>query len=139
MEILPQGPSTKGPATWFTGDVYFDAYYRGEEPSRARLNLVRFAPGARTAWHSHAMGQTLHVTEGIGYVQARGDEVVEIHPGDTIYTPPGQEHWHGATGTNFMCHLALWEGVAPAVTNRRPPGASTSPTRNTRAHPERAR
>ncbi|SFN98912.1 (R)-mandelonitrile lyase [Mycetocola miduiensis] len=113
METLPRGPSTKGPTEWFTGDVYFDVYYRGEEPSRARLNLVRFAPGARTAWHSHAVGQTLHVTEGAGYVQARGGEVVGIRPGDTIHTPPGQEHWHGATASNFMSHLALWEGVAP--------------------------
>jgi quercetin dioxygenase-like cupin family protein len=115
VEILPKGTSTKGPAEWFIGDVYFDVIYRGAEPSRARLNIVRFAPGARTAWHRHAAGQTLHVTDGIGYVQARGGEVIQIRPGDTIYTPPGQEHWHGATAENFMCHLALWEGLAPGA------------------------
>ena len=113
MNVLPKPTTVKGPAEWFTGDVYFDAYYRGDEPSRARLNLVRFTPGAHTAWHRHAVGQTLHVTEGIGYVQARDGELVEIHPGDTIYTPPGEWHWHGATPDNFMSHLALWEGLAP--------------------------
>lgn len=113
MEILPKAPTVKGPAEWFTGDVYFTAFYRGEEPSRARLNMVRFTPRARTAWHSHAVGQTLHVTDGVGYVQSRGSGIIEIRPGDTIYTPPGQEHWHGAAEDHFMSHLALWEGVAP--------------------------
>jgi quercetin dioxygenase-like cupin family protein len=113
MNVFPRPTTAKGPSEWFSGDVYFDVYYRGEEPSRARLNLVRFTPGARTAWHRHAVGQTLHVTDGVGYVQARGGEVVEIREGDTIYTPPGEWHWHGATADTFMCHLALWEGVAP--------------------------
>ena len=111
MEVLPQQPTTKGPAEMFTGDVYFDVYAKGEEPSRIRVNLVHFAPGAHTAWHAHARGQTLHVTEGVGLVQARGGDVIEIHPGDTIYTPPGQWHWHGATPDHFMAHLAMWEGV----------------------------
>lgn len=113
MNILQRPITTKGPAEWFTGDVYFDAFYRGEEPSRVRLNLVRFTPGARTAWHRHAVGQVLHVTDGVGFVQARGGELVTIREGDTIYTPPGEWHWHGAGATTFMCHLALWEGVAP--------------------------
>jgi quercetin dioxygenase-like cupin family protein len=86
--MQPKAPTVKGPAEWFTGDVYFNAYYAGTEPSRTRLNLVRFTPGARTAWHKHAVGQTLHVTEGIGYVQTRGEKVIELHPGDTVYTPP---------------------------------------------------
>ena len=71
---------------------------------------MHFAPCARTAWHSHALGQTLYVTEGIGYVQSRGGEVITIRPGDVIYTPPGEEHWHGAAADHFMTHIALWEG-----------------------------
>jgi quercetin dioxygenase-like cupin family protein len=75
-----------------------------------RQNLmVRFAPGARNAWHSHAAGQTLHVTEGRGLLQSRGDQVIEIRPGDTIWTPPGEWHWHGATPDHFMTHIAIWE------------------------------
>jgi quercetin dioxygenase-like cupin family protein len=70
---------------------------------------VRFTPGAHTAWHRHAVGQVLHVTEGVGYVQSRGEELIELRPGDTVYTPPGEWHWHGATADGFMCHLALWE------------------------------
>ncbi|WP_326568822.1 cupin domain-containing protein [Amycolatopsis rhabdoformis] len=111
MELQPKQPSTKGPADMFTGDVWFDVVANGQEPSRLRVNLVRFAPGARTAWHSHAVGQTLHVTEGRGLVQARGGEVVELRPGDTVHTPPGEWHWHGAAPANFMSHLAMWEGV----------------------------
>ena len=75
MEIQPQPPTAKGPAEWFTGDVYLDGIVRGEEPSRVRVNAVHFTPAARTAWHSHAMGQTLYVTEGRGLVQARGGDV----------------------------------------------------------------
>ena len=82
---------------------------RGETPSRVRVNNVRFAPGARTAWHSHAVGQTLYVTEGSGLVQARGGDVVELRPGDAVWTPPGEEHWHGAAPEHFMTHIAIWE------------------------------
>ena len=90
MEIQARKPSVKGPAQMFTGDVWFDVLAAPQpEPSRMRVNAVHFAPCARTAWHSHAVGQTLHVTEGVGLVQARGGEVTEIRPGDTIYTPPG--------------------------------------------------
>lgn len=113
MEMRPTAPTWTAPAEWFTGDVYVTPIYAGEEPSRARLSLVRFAPGARTAWHRHAVGQTLHVTDGVGYVQSRGGEVVTMRAGDTVYTPPGEWHWHGATGTTMMCHLALWEGNGP--------------------------
>jgi len=109
MEILPRRPSAKGPAEWFTGDVYFDVITRGEEPSRIRVNVVRFTPCARTGWHRHAVGQTLHVTEGVGRIQARGGDVLEIRPGDTIYTPPGEWHWHGAAPDHFMTHIAMWE------------------------------
>ncbi|MDX6227117.1 MAG: hypothetical protein QOI76_507 [Frankiales bacterium] len=111
MEILTQQPSAKGPAQMFTGDVYFDVIAKGSEPSRLRVNMVRFAPGARTAWHRHAMGQTLHVTEGIGLVQSRAGQLVVMRPGDTVWTPPGEWHWHGAAADRFMCHLAMWEGT----------------------------
>lgn len=96
----------------FTGDVYFDVVAKGEEPSRMRVNTVRFAPCARTAWHAHAVGQTLHVTEGIGIVVASG-QVIVMRPGDTVYTPPGEWHWHGAAPEHFMTHLAMWEAPAP--------------------------
>ena len=72
--------------------------------------MVRFAPCARTDWHSHAVGQTLHIVSGTALVQARGGEIVEVHPGETVYTPAGEEHWHGAAPDRFMSHLALWEG-----------------------------
>lgn len=111
MEILPTTPTTRGPAELFTGDVRFDVIANGTLPSRLRVNIVRFDPGARTAWHRHANGQTLHVTEGRGLVQARGGDVVEMRPGDTVYTPPGEWHWHGATPENFMAHLAMWESL----------------------------
>ncbi|GLI27033.1 cupin [Agromyces rhizosphaerae] len=111
--MQPKGATIKGPEQWFTGDVYFNPYYMGKPPSRTRVNLVRFTPGARTAWHRHAVGQTLHVTEGIGWVQSRGEEPIELHPGDTVYTPPGEWHWHGAASDGFMCHLAVWEAPEP--------------------------
>lgn len=85
MEILKEQPTVKAPAETFTGDAWYDVIVKGEEPSRMRVNVVRFAPGARNAWHSHAVGQTLHVTEGHGLVQARGGEVIQIRPGDTIH------------------------------------------------------
>ena len=109
MQFQPTQPTTKGPAELFTGDVHFDVIARGEAPSRLRVNLVRFAPGARTAWHRHSLGQTLHVTDGIGLVQARGGELRVMRPGDTVFTPPGEWHWHGASADSFMCHLAMWE------------------------------
>jgi quercetin dioxygenase-like cupin family protein len=111
MEILPEQPSVKGSAEMFTGDVWYDVIAKGEEPSRIRVNLVRFAPGARTAWHAHALGQTLHVTDGAGLTQARGGEVVQIRPGQTVHTPPGEWHWHGAAPDHVMSHLAMWEGA----------------------------
>ena len=112
MELEKKQPSTKGPAQMFTGDVWFDVIAAGAPPSRLRVNVVRFSPGAHTAWHRHANGQTLHVTEGIGLVRSRGGEIIEIRPGDTVYTPPGEWHWHGAAPQNFMTHLAMWESLA---------------------------
>ena len=113
MEIRPQQPTTQGPADWFTGQVWIDAIVRGEEPSRVRASAVRFTPSARTAWHSHAVGQPLCVTEGRGLVQSRGGDVVPIGPGDIVHTPGGEWHWHGAAPGHFMTHLSVTEGVAP--------------------------
>ena len=97
----------------FTGDVWMDVIAKGEEPSRIRVNAVRFSPGARTAWHRHTVGQTLYVTEGSGRVQSHGGAVTEIEPGTVIWTPPGEWHWHGAAPDHFMTHLAMWEAPAP--------------------------
>lgn len=108
MNRLKPTPTTKGPAEMFTGEVHFDVIARGEAPSRMRVNMVRFCPGARTAWHSHSLGQTLHVADGLGVVATR-DRVIVMRPGDTVHTPPGEEHWHGALPDHFMSHLAMWE------------------------------
>ena len=109
MDIIPKTTSTKGPAGLFTGDVYFDVTAKGEAPSQLRVNIVRFSPCSRTAWHKHAGGQTLHVTDGVCLVQARGGQVQVVQQGQTIYTPPGEWHWHGAAPDHFMSHLAMWE------------------------------
>jgi quercetin dioxygenase-like cupin family protein len=114
MEIVLKQPSAKGPAAWFTGDVWIDAIARGEEPSRVRVSAVRFAPGARTAWHSHALGQTLCVTDGVGLVQTSGGELTQITPGDVVYAPADELHWHGAAPDRFMSHLSITEGVGDA-------------------------
>jgi quercetin dioxygenase-like cupin family protein len=102
----------KAPVDTFTGDAWFDVIVRGEEPSRVRASLVRFAPGARNAWHVHAVGQTLHVTDGVGRMQARGGEVIEVPAGTTVHTPPGEWHWHGAAPDRFMTHLTIYEAPA---------------------------
>ena len=117
MEIRPKQPSNKGPAEWFTGDVWVDPIASGQEPSRIRVSAVRFTPGAHTAWHSHALGQHLYVTDGAGLVQSRGGDIVEIRPGDVVYTPPDEWHWHGAAPDHFMIHLSMTEGMAD---NNRP-------------------
>jgi|SRR6185369_1292752 quercetin dioxygenase-like cupin family protein len=109
MERVPTPPTSKAPPENFTGDAWIDQIIRGVPPSRMRVAKVRFAPGARNAWHSHAVGQTVHVTEGHGRIQARGGEILEMGPGDTVYTPPGEWHWHGATPEHFMTHLAMFE------------------------------
>ena len=113
MQIQPKRPTAKGPAEMFTGDVFLDVIARGEEPSRVRVMAVRFTPSARTAWHSHAVGQTLYVTEGRGLIQARDGEISEIRAGDIITTPSGEVHWHGAAPDHYMTHLSIAEGVAP--------------------------
>jgi quercetin dioxygenase-like cupin family protein len=112
MKILPARPTVKAPAETFTGDAYIDLIVRGEAPSRVRAALVHFAPGARNAWHVHAAGQTIHVIEGVGRIQARGDAILEIRAGDTVVTPAGEWHWHGAAPDRFMTHLAIFEALA---------------------------
>jgi quercetin dioxygenase-like cupin family protein len=106
MELKPVGPTVKTPASAFTGDVYMTPIYSGTGPSRMTVALVRFTPGARTNWHSHAVGQTLHVTEGVGLVGTRDGSVLRIHAGETVICPPGEDHWHGAAADTFMSHLA---------------------------------
>ena len=110
MEIFTPPPTTKGPADTFTGDVWVDLIHAGPRADQARLNVVRFAPGARSHWHSHRLGQTLHIIEGIALLGSRDGTVIEAHPGDTIHTAPDEEHWHGAAADRFMAHLVLMEG-----------------------------
>ncbi|OZD13062.1 cupin domain-containing protein [Rhodococcus sp. 06-156-3C] len=107
MKLTARQPTAKAPESNFTGNVYVDNVAHGDSPTELRVSTVRFSPCARTNWHCHAHGQTLYVTEGIGRVQARGGELLEIRPGDTIYTPPGEWHWHGAAPDHFMSHLAI--------------------------------
>jgi quercetin dioxygenase-like cupin family protein len=109
VNIETQQPTTRGPSQTFTRDVWFDVVVPERDYPRMRVNVVRFAPGARTAWHCHPGGQTLYVTEGRGLVQSRGGQTIEIRPGDVIYTPPGEWHWHGAAPNHCMTHIAMWE------------------------------
>ena len=102
-------PSTKGPADWFTGTVRIDPLFPAVAPARAAGNAVTFEPGARTAWHTHPLGQTLIVTAGFGRAQRLGGPVEEIRPGDVVWVPPGEKHWHGASATTAMTHIALQE------------------------------
>ena len=112
MEISPKPPTTKGPAETFTGEVWVDPITLGLPTSRLNVAAVHFSPGARSAWHSHDGGQTLYVTEGRGLVQVRGQQRVELQPGDVIFAPDGEEHWHGAAPDHFMAHLSITEGAA---------------------------
>ena len=109
MQLKPVNPTVQMPASAFAGDVYMTPIYNGTGPSRMTVALVRFTPGARTNWHSHAVGQTLHVTEGVGLVGTRDVSVVRIHAGETVICPPDEEHWHGAASDTFMSHLAMLE------------------------------
>jgi quercetin dioxygenase-like cupin family protein len=112
MEIKRGGtqPSIKGPTDWFTGTVRIDPLFlQANEPSRATGASVTFEPGARTAWHSHPLGQTLIVTFGFGFVQRSGGPIEEIRPGDVVCILPGEKHWHGATPTTAMTHIAIQE------------------------------
>jgi quercetin dioxygenase-like cupin family protein len=109
MELKNVSPAAKAPGAQFTGDVYVTPIYQGQEPSRMIVALVRFTPGAHTNWHSHAVGQTLHVTEGEGLVGGRDGTAIRMRAGDTVWTPPGEDHWHGGTDSTVMCHIAMLE------------------------------
>jgi quercetin dioxygenase-like cupin family protein len=112
MHIADKQPTIKNPPEQFTGDVYLDTIAAPQDADqRMVVSKVRFLPGARTAWHSHARGQTLHITEGAGLIGTRDGTVIEVNPGQTIYTQPGEEHWHGATPEDYMEHLAMLESA----------------------------
>ncbi len=112
MGVQPKPPTIKGPADWFTGDVWIDPIVQPAAGSQLNIGAVHFTPGARTAWHSHDGGQTLYVTEGRGLVQARGEAAVELRPGDVHVTGDGQQHWHGAALDHFMTHISITRGAA---------------------------
>ena len=113
MEITRAGsqPSGKGPADWFTGSVRIDPLFEAPEPARLRCARVTFDPAARTAWHTHPLGQTLVVTSGLGWAQRWGGPREEIRPGDVVWFPPGEKHWHGATATTAMTQIAMQEAL----------------------------
>jgi quercetin dioxygenase-like cupin family protein len=113
MEIKRIGsqPSGRGPAEWFTGTVRIDPLFGATAPARAAGNAVTFEPSARTAWHTHPLGQVLIVTAGCGLVQREGGPVEAIHPGDVVWFEPGEKHWHGASPTTAMTHIAIQEAL----------------------------
>jgi quercetin dioxygenase-like cupin family protein len=108
-------PSQKGPADWFTGTVHIDPLHDAPDPGRMRCGQVTFEPGARTAWHTHPLGQTLIVTSGLGWVQSEGGPVEEIRPGDVVWFPPQEKHWHGASPKSGMTHIAIQEALKGKV------------------------
>lgn len=118
MNIEPETPTIKNPPEQFAGDVWVDPIVAPHEAGqRMTAALVRFAPGARTAWHSHARGQYLHVIAGVARFGSRDGTIIEVHPGQTLYTPPGEDHWHAAAPGCFMEHIALLESADdPAAT-----------------------
>ncbi|MTW19252.1 cupin domain-containing protein [Rhodoplanes serenus] len=109
MQIKRSGtdPSRVGPAEWFTGSVRIDPLFQAPEPGRVSGGHVTFEPGARTAWHTHPLGQTLIITSGLGWVQTEGGPIEEVRPGDVVWFPPGEKHWHGATRSTGMTHIAI--------------------------------
>ncbi len=113
MRIVPCGsvPSAVGPASYFTGRVRIEPIVNAEVPARLRAACVTFEPGARTHWHTHPLGQTLCVTSGAGLTQVWGEPIREIRAGDTVWFPPGEKHWHGASATTAMTHIAMQEAL----------------------------
>jgi len=110
MKITKNSLETNvGPSDWFTGAVYIDTVAAAQEPSRLAAASVHFTPGARTAWHTHPLGQTIFVTEGVGLCQHEGGPIEVIRPGDRVYFEPGENHWHGAAVDRFMTHFAMQE------------------------------
>jgi len=125
MRFVDRQPTTKRSTEQFTGDVWLDPVYSGADPLRGRVNLVRFAPGARTHWHRHALGQTLRVVTGTALVGTRDGVVFEAREGETVECSPNEDHWHGAAPDSFMTHLAIWESDgsgAPETTWLEPVG-----------------
>src|SRR5438046_9820270 len=122
IEIKKGGsqPSSRGPADWFIGTVRIDPLFQAHDPARASGASVTFEPGARTAWHTHPLGQTLIVTAGAGRAQREGGPIEEIRPGDVVWIPPGEKHWHGAAATTAMTHIAIQEHLkGKAVEDRK--------------------
>jgi quercetin dioxygenase-like cupin family protein len=113
MEIKRNGsrPSAKGSPDWFTGSVRVDPLFQAPDPARVSGGQVTFEPGARTAWHTHPLGQTLIITSGLGWVQREGGPIEEVRPGDIVWFPPGLKHWHGATPTTALTHIAIQESL----------------------------
>lgn len=113
IEIKRNGscPSQKGSQDWFTGTVRIDPLFQPQDPARTSAGQVTFEPGARTAWHTHPLGQTLIITAGLGWVQREGGPVEEVRPGDVVWFPPGLKHWHGASPTIAMTHIAVQESA----------------------------
>ena len=113
MKITRAGSqaSVKGPGEWFTGTVRVDPLFQAPEPGRVGGGHVTFEPGARSAWHTHPLGQTLIVTSGLGWAQGEGGPIEELRPGDVVWFPPGLKHWHGATPTTAMTHIAITESL----------------------------
>ncbi len=109
MDLRPPTDTVKAPGAEFVGDVYVTPIVTATTPSRLVASLVRFTPTARTNWHSHAVGQALHITEGVGFVVNRDGTVLRVRAGDTVWTRPGEEHWHGGTAEQMMCHIAMLE------------------------------
>lgn len=104
-------PSRAGPSDWFTGVVRLDPLFQASDPARVGGAAVTFEPGARTAWHTHPLGQTLIIVSGAGWVQREGGPIEDVRPGDVVWFPPGLKHWHGATPTNAMTHIAIQESL----------------------------
>jgi quercetin dioxygenase-like cupin family protein len=117
MEINRIGSraSAKGPTEWFTGQVRIDPLFQAPEPARVQGASVTFEPGARTAWHTHPLGQTLIITFGVGWIQRWGGSIEEIRPGDVVWFAPGEKHWHGAAPSNAMTHIAIQEALDGSV------------------------
>ena len=119
MQIIKSNsrPTRKASSEYFTGTVWQDPIIEAAEPARVRALKVAFEPGARTAWHTHPLGQTLHLISGTGLMGLRNEQPKIVNAGDTVWIPPNEEHWHGATPTNFMTHIAIQEAMNGSVAN----------------------
>jgi quercetin dioxygenase-like cupin family protein len=136
MEIKRVGsqPSVRGPSEWFTGTVRIDPLFQAPDPALVQGASVTFEPGARTAWHTHPLGQTLIVTAGCGWAQRWGGPVEEIRPGDVVWFAPGEKHWHGATATTAMTHIAIQEKLDSKVVDWRDRSATSNTAPEHKGH-----